>query len=207
MTADQALDAALATPHTRFPVLDERGGVVGVVHLADVARGARDAPDEPIRTLARPPIVVPERKPLDELLDELRRGSNPLAIVVDEYGDFAGVLSVEDIVEEIVGEIADERDPEPDVRLGEDGTILARGHVALADLRDHDVDLEDPHATSIGGLVLNELGRPAKVGDTVQRNGREVTVRNVRGTRILDVGIAPGRAGPPAETARGRETP
>jgi CBS domain containing-hemolysin-like protein len=187
LPAGDALDTALETPHTRFPVVAAGQQVVGAVHLADLARAARAGSGQRVDELMRTAIVVPERRSLDELLDDLRRAASPLAVVVDEYGELAGVLTIEDILEEIVGEIADERDPTPDVERVDDETWLAAGHVSLGDLADLGIELVDARVTSVGGLVLTELGRPAVAGDVVRRGDWQVTVRSVKGTRILQV--------------------
>ena len=111
----------------------------------------------------RDALIVPETKPLDTLLAELRRTRNTIAVVVDEYGRTAGIVAIEDIVEEIVGEIADETDPAAGpVQRVKDGEWLVRGDVALADLRDYGIELdsETPRYNSVAGLVLDAARSP-----------------------------------------------
>ena len=110
-----ALSEALRTRHSRFPVLNG-DGVLGVVHLSQLARGLLEqGEDAPVRSLAGPALFVPETQPVDELLRQLQARRASMAVVLDEYGDFSGVVTVEDVIEEIVGEIDDERDRAPAV--------------------------------------------------------------------------------------------
>lgn len=182
-----ALREVLGSPHSRFPVMGDDGQPVGVVHLSALAGGTLDDPARPVGELAYSAHVVPEGQPLDVLLAGMRGSRASLALVLDEYGQLAGVVSLEDVLEEIVGEIQDERDPEPDLMLVSDGRLLARGHVSLDDLRDHGLEVEAREVTSIGGLVFSILGRPALVGDLVEVCGWVLEVTEVRGTRITRV--------------------
>ena len=147
--------------------------------------------------------IVPETKPLDDLLADLQRQRSSLAIVVDEYGRTAGVVTVEDIVEEVVGEIADETDPAAGaVRRLPNGDWFVRGHVAVTDLEDYGLSLPvDTDAyNSVGGFVFAELGRLPKRGDTIAANGFSIRVESVRENRIEAVRISSARA---ARTRRG----
>jgi putative hemolysin len=111
--------------------------------------------------------------------------------VLDEYGDLAGVVSVEDIIEEIVGEIEDERDRAPAIDVRPDGRIVVRGHVSLEDLQAHGINLVDETVTSVGGLVFAQLGRLPRTGDSVVFDDHVLTIEATRGTRILLVAIEP----------------
>ena len=186
-----ALTAALATRHSRFPVLSG-DGVLGVVHLSQLARGLLEQGDTtPLKALASPAVFVPETQHVDELLRHLQARRSSLAVVLDEYGDFAGVVAVEDVLEEIVGEIDDERDRAPAVDAHPDGRLIVRGHVPLEDLADHGVELHDDTVTSVGGLVFTRLGRLPRTGDSVVADGWELTVEATRGTRVVLVAIDP----------------
>ncbi|MGE3140893.1 MAG: hemolysin family protein [Thermoleophilia bacterium] len=185
--AREALLGVLGSPHSRFPVLDGAGHPTGLVHLSALSRGYVETPGTPIGELAGPVHLVPESQPLDILLTGMREARASLAVVLDEYGELAGVVSLEDVLEEIVGEIRDERDPEPDIVVGADGSILARGHVSLEDLDEHGLHLREEGVTSIGGLVFSRLGRLARDGDVVEAEGWSLLVEEVRGTRILRV--------------------
>lgn len=193
MNVRTALTAALATRHSRFPVLNG-DGVQGVVHLSQMARGLLErGEDTPLGELASAPMYVPETQHVDELLRHLQARHASLAVVLDEYGDFAGIVTVEDVLEEIVGEIDDERDRAPAVDTHPDGRLIVRGHVPLEDLADHGVELHDETVTSIGGLVFTRLGRLPRTGDVVEADGWELTVEATRGTRVVLVAIAPAR--------------
>ena len=140
--------------------------------------------------------IVPETKPLDDLLADLQRQRTSLAVVVDEYGRTAGIVTVEDIIEEVVGEIADETDPAGGaVRRLANGDWFVRGHVAVTDLADYGLDLPvDTDAyNSVGGFVFAELGRLPKRGDTVTANGYSIRVESVRENRIEAVRIRRAR--------------
>ena len=134
---------------------------------------------------------MPETKSLDDLLNDLQRERASLAVVVDEYGRTAGIVTVEDIIEEIVGEIADETDPAGNVRRLANGDWYARGHVPITDLTDYGIDLEaDSDAfNSVGGFVFGELGRLPKRGDMVHSNDYSLRVESVRENRIEAVRI------------------
>ncbi|HVL98173.1 MAG TPA: hemolysin family protein [Egibacteraceae bacterium] len=189
-----ALTAALATRHSRFPVLSG-DGVLGVVHLSQLARGLLEEGERAVvRDLSSPATFVPETQPVDELLRQMQARRASLAVVLDEYGDFAGVVAVEDVIEEIVGEIDDERDRAPAVDAHPDGRLIVRGHVPLEDLADHGVELRDDTVTSVGGLVFTRLGRLPRTGDSVVADGWELTVEATRGTRVVLVAIDPAQA-------------
>jgi len=193
-----ALSEALATRHSRFPVLNG-DGVLGVVHLSQLARGLLETGDTtPVRELSSAALFVPEMQPVDDLLRQLQARRASLAVVLDEYGDFAGVVTVEDVIEEIVGEIDDERDRAAAVDAQPDGRLIVRGHVPLEDLADHGVELVDDTVTSVGGLVFNRLGRLPRTGDSVDADGWRLTVEATRGTRVVLVAIEPSdeAAGP-----------
>ena len=151
--------------------------------------------------LVREAPLVPETKPLDDLLADLQRERTELAIVIDEYGRTAGIVTIEDIIEEVVGEISDETDPAGGaVRRLANGDWFVRGHVAVADLEDYGLELPvDTDAyNSVGGFVFAELGRLPKRGDQVAANGYSIRVESVR--------AEPDRGGadpPPSRCARG----
>ena len=162
-----------------------------MIVLALAARSLQ-TPDAPIAGLISEAPIVPETKPLDDLLADLQRERSSLAVVVDEYGRTAGIVTVEDIVEEVVGEIDDETDPmSGPVRRLANGDLFVRGEVTIADLLDHEVSLtEDPDAyTSIGGLVFSALGRRPRRGDSVHVDGHTLRVEAMKGNRIEAVRI------------------
>jgi CBS domain containing-hemolysin-like protein len=181
-------------------VQEAGGGVYGVLHANAVLDLLVIAgPDAPIRDKVAEPLMVPETRPLSELLRELRSAHVSLAIVVDEYGRMAGVVSIEDVLEEIVGEIADETDPQQlPVRSVGDGEWIADGSVSLADLAAYGIDLaSDSDAfNSLGGLVLHLAGRLPNPGESFKADGfrlvvEQVTNNRVAAVRILRTGTAP----------------
>ena len=144
--------------------------------------------------------IVPETKPLDDLLAELQRQRTSMAVVVDEYGRVVGIVTVEDIIEEVVGEIADETDPAAgEVRRLANGDWFVRGHVAVTDLADYGLHLpvDSDAYNSVGGFVFAELGRLPRRGDTVNADGFSIRVESVRENRIEAVRIRERRPVPP----------
>jgi CBS domain containing-hemolysin-like protein len=192
---ETALRRCVSTGHTRLVVTEDENPdrVRGTVHSNSLARQLlAEGPDASIEPLVKDALIVPETKPLDDLLADLQRNRNSLAVVVDEYGRVAGIVTIEDIIEEVVGEIDDETDPAGgEVRRLANGDWFVRGHVALADLLDHGVELPvDTDAyNSVGGFVFAQLGRLPKRGDTVRANGYSIRVESVRENRIEAVRI------------------
>ena len=190
-----ALRRSISTGHTRMPVTEEedRDRVKGLVHasaLADLLM--REGPHASIAQVVHDAPIVPETKPLDDLLADLQKARTAMAVVIDEYGRVVGIVTVEDIVEEVVGEIADETDlAEGEVRRLPDGDWLVRGHVAVSDLLDHGLELpvDSDAYNSVGGLVFAELGRLPRRGDVVNANGFSIRVESVRANRVEVVRI------------------
>lgn len=198
-TVREVAGVSAAQGHSRIPLLDG-DHVVGVVHVADLAARALDTPDRPAAELARTAHVVPETKRLDRLLGELRTERSTMAVIVDEYGDVAGIVTMEDIVEEIVGEIYDETDVDSSsLRKVSDELWVTDGRATLNDLADAGIAVhatDRPYST-VGGLILDGLGRLPARGDAVQDGGYEWLVDEVRGTRIGRVRIRPLTPPPP----------
>jgi CBS domain containing-hemolysin-like protein len=181
-TIPQALALALGSGYSRIPVIGENvDDVIGVVYLKDLARRAQDsegARSTKVEVVMRPAAFVPESKPVDELLREMQAHRSHLAIVIDEYGGTAGIVTIEDILEEIVGEITDEYDVEipPVVRLDED-TARVTSRLSIEDLSElFDVELGDgDDVETVGGLLAQALGRVPIAGASVEVNGLELT--------------------------------
>jgi CBS domain containing-hemolysin-like protein len=192
---ETALRRCISSGHTRLLVTEDENQdrIRGIVHANTLVRRLMaDGPLASIESLVRDAPIVPETKPLDDLLADLQRERAALAVVVDEYGRVAGIITVEDIIEEVVGEITDETDPAAsDIRRLPNGDWYVGGHVPISDLADHDVTLPaDSEAyNSVGGLVFSDLGRLPKRGDTVNANGYELRVESVRENRIVAVRI------------------
>jgi magnesium and cobalt exporter, CNNM family len=209
---ETALKLCISSGHTRLVVTEEedRDRVRGLVHASALARRLMDdGPHASMEPVVHDAPIVPETKPLDDLLADLQRQRTSLAVVVDEYGRVAGIVTVEDIIEEVVGEIADETDPAAgEVRRLPGGEWYVRGHVAVTDLADHGVDLpmDSDAYNSVGGFVFAELGRLPRRGDTVTAGPFSIRVESVRDNRIEAVRIRERRPVPSRE-ANGRETP
>jgi CBS domain containing-hemolysin-like protein len=192
---ETALRRCVSSGHTRLVVTEDENHdrVKGIVHANALAQLLlTDGPDATIEGLVREAPIVPETKPLDDLLADLQRQRTSLAVVIDEYGRTAGIVTVEDIIEEVVGEIDDETDPLGGaVRRLANGDWFVRGHVAITDLADYGLHLpvDSDAYNSVGGFVFGELGRLPKRGDTIQHNGYSIRVESVRENRIEAVRI------------------
>jgi CBS domain containing-hemolysin-like protein len=199
-TVEAALKRCVSTGHSRLVVTEDENQdrVRGIVHVNQlVKKMLNDGMDSRFDALVREAPIVPETKPLDDLLADLQRERTELAIVVDEYGRTAGIVTTEDIIEEVVGEISDETDPAGGaVRRLANGDWFVRGHVAVSDLEDYGLELPvDTDAyNSVGGFVFAELGRLPKRGDTISANGFSIRVESVRQNRIEAVRIRQRRA-------------
>lgn len=188
-TLDEALDAIIGAGHSRIPIYEESiDQVLGVLYAKDILSFLREGRgSDPLASLLRPAYFVPLSKNVKTLLAEMRKHRVHIAIVVDEYGGTAGLVTIEDILEEIVGEIQDEYDAVEEVliqRTGEASYIInARIDIySLAKLLD--IDIEDEDADTAGGLVFGLLGHIAEVGDVVAVQGWRFTVLAVDGRRI-----------------------
>jgi CBS domain containing-hemolysin-like protein len=192
---ETALRRCVSSGHTRLVVTEDENHdrVKGIVHANALAQLLlTEGPDARIDDIVREAPIVPETKPLDDLLADLQRNRSSLAVVIDEYGRTAGIVTVEDIIEEVVGEIADETDPLGGaVRRLANGDWFVRGHVAITDLIDYGLELpvDSDAYNSVGGFVFGELGRLPKRGDTVTHNGYSIRVESVRENRIEAVRI------------------
>jgi CBS domain containing-hemolysin-like protein len=192
---ETALRRCVSSGHTRLVVTEDenRDRVKGIVHANQLAQLLlAEGPQAALDGLVREVPIVPETKPLDDLLADLQRQRSSLAVVIDEYGRTAGIVTVEDIIEEVVGEIDDETDPQGgEVRRLANGDWFVRGHVAITDLIDYGLELpvDSDAYNSVGGFVFGELGRLPKRGDTVVHNGYSIRVESVRENRIEAVRI------------------
>jgi CBS domain containing-hemolysin-like protein len=199
-TVQEVLSQMRRTGHSRFPMFDGSvDHIIGVIHAKDVLRhlehGTAESAAEP---LARPAFFVPETKKIDELLTEMRQKKTQLAIVLDEYGGTAGLVTIEDMVEEIVGEIQDEHDIEEALfeRISEHEAVFdARMNIHdVGDVLGIDLagELEEHEFDTIGGLVYDRLGKVPTPGDEVRVNGCQVTVLTTQGHRIKKVRVLMG---------------
>jgi putative hemolysin len=188
----EALMVLVPSGHSRAPVVDGAtlDDVVGVVHLRDLFTGG----DRPVREVAGPPYAFPESARVLDVLHELQTRRVQLAVVVDEHGAAAGIVTVEDLVEELVGEIYDESDRDVlSERRGPDGSLVLPGRYPIHDLPDIGVeDIPEGSYTTVAGFVLDQLGRlPDGPGDRVTVAGWEVEVIAVRRHAITEVRLRP----------------
>ena len=194
-----ALQLCTSSGHNRLVVVEDGNAdrVRGIVHALRLVRlMMAEGPEAKIEGAVRDALIVPETKPLDDLLTELQRQRSSMGVVVDEYGRTVGIVTVEDILEEVVGEIEDETDPlAGSLRQLANGDWYVRGHVSLGDLADRGIELPvDTDAyNSVGGYVFGELGRLPKRGDLIAADGYEIRVESVRENRIEAVRIHPSR--------------
>jgi magnesium and cobalt transporter len=191
---EQILQTIVETGHSRFPVIGEdRDEVLGVLLAKDLLRyfGREEAKELDLRKLLRPVSVIPESKRLNALLKEFRDSHNHMAIVVDEYGGVAGLLTIEDVLEEIVGDIDDEHDTEEVEFIRPDGekngrpSYSVRALTRIEDFNEYfDCDLDDEEYDTIGGLVLHELGRLPRRNELISFGGFAFAVTKADRRRI-----------------------
>jgi CBS domain containing-hemolysin-like protein len=185
----QAMSLFLRSGFSRIPVVGEGpDDVLGLLYFKDVARrvnASSDAVTLPVAHVMRPAQFVPESKPVDDLLREMQRDQNHAAIVVDEYGGTAGLVTIEDIIEEIVGEIADEYDREaPGVEALEDGSTRVPATMHVDDLAElFDVDIEEDEVDTVGGLLGKTIGRVPIPGSYAEVGGLSLTAERMGGRR------------------------
>lgn len=192
---EQALPVFIASGYSRLPVIGEDvDDVIGVLYLKDVARYSHQNPQQlssiPVKDAARQALFTPESISVAQLLQQMQRSGTQIAIVSDEYGGVAGIATIEDLLEEIVGEISDEHDRETDeIELVGDETYRVNPRVTLDELSEHcDLELDDGDVDTVGGLLTKAVGHLPKGGEVVEQSGLELTAERVdkRG-RILSV--------------------
>ena len=197
------LPAVIESGHSRFPVLDgDRDDVVGILLAKDLLRaaGAKAAAKFDMREFLRPAVFVPEAKRLDVLLKEFQSNRNHMAIVVDEYGGVAGLVTIEDVIEQIIGEIDDEFDVEEDQNIRAEGEaqFLVRGGTRIAEFNEHfGTSFHDAEFDTVAGLVMQQLGRVPRRGESVTIGAYEFRVLRTDRRRIDSLRVTPARAAPP----------
>jgi putative hemolysin len=190
----EALAAVIDSPYTRYPVYRETlDDVVGILHVRDLFSAVyeKGLPEVHLEELLRPAHIVPETKDLASLMQEFRRTSTHFAIVVDEYGAMAGIATLEDLIEEIVGEIEDEFDvSEVQIEQIDEDTYRISGMFPIDEFNERfGTDLPDEDFHTVGGYVFGQLGRAAEPGDDVSWNGVRFDVLEVDGNRIERIGV------------------
>lgn len=189
-TLSSALGVFLNRGYSRLPVVGKTvDDIRGVLYVKDVARVQHESParlaELRASDLARPAVFVPEFKPVDDLLRDMQSSATHMAVIVDEYGGVAGVVTMEDLIEEIVGEIADEYDRElPSVQKLSDDEYLVTARYSLFDLGElFELELEDEDVDTVGGLLTKHLGRLAEVDDSVEVSGLTLTAVRIEARR------------------------
>jgi magnesium and cobalt transporter len=186
---DSLLRTVVESGHSRFPVMDDdREKIIGVLLAKDLLRLAvkDDAPFD-IKEFMRTPVFVPESKRLNVLLREMRRSRVHMAIVADEYGGIAGLVTIEDVIEQIVGEIDDEHDVDEDVNIRKDGErqYIVRGQTPIDEFNEYfQTDLSDDEFDTVAGLVMKQLGRLPRRGETLPLADCELKVMRFDRRRI-----------------------
>ena len=203
---DAVLDQAAQTIHTRLPAYEGTlEQMRGILHLQDVFKYVRQAtPAQSLRQLVRPALFVPEVMPLDELLRTFQQHQAQLALVINEFGSVEGLVTLEDVVEELVGEVHDALEAaQPSIQPLPDGRVLVRGEVRLRELHDQlGWDIQDADVETIAGYIMKRLGRTARVGDGIDTPYGRLQVENMAQVRITQVAMLPTPA-PAAEGTAG----
>jgi putative hemolysin len=194
-TIEEAIETAIGGGFSRIPAYEgTTDNIIGLVFLKDLVHKARAGEGKaPVRTALRDAVIVPEQKRVAELLREMQKDQFHMAIVIDEYGGTAGLVTLEDLLEEIVGEIADEYDvEEPGVERLPDGALRVPGSTPIDEVSEElGVELPDTEWDTVGGLVFNLLGHVPDEGECVRFQGLEFRTEQVQGRRIASVQIRP----------------
>ena len=197
-TLDMALDEAFEHGVSRLPVMrndeEDNEDVLGIVYAKDIMKAVRSGlGSDPVDSLGRTAVVIPENKPVAKLMREMQRDHFHMAIVADEYGSITGLVTLEDCLEELVGEIVDEHDDEvPDVRNLPNGESLVDAGMSIEDFNEHfDVDLPDTEFDTVGGYLFGVLEHVPVVGETLEIEGWRFVVEALEGRRITEVRLMP----------------
>jgi CBS domain containing-hemolysin-like protein len=193
---DDAITTCIEGGHARIPVYETSlDNIVGIVHIRDLVRdlnyGEREEPDLELDDLIQPTLHVPESKNVDELLTEMRQNRMPMVIVIDEFGTTEGLVTMEDLTEEIVGEILEGEEEEP-IEFVDTGTALVRGEVNIEEVNDA-LDIELPEGEefeTIAGFIFNRAGRLVEEGEIISFDSVDIRVEEVQNTRIMKAHIS-----------------
>lgn len=185
---DEILPIIIESGHSRFPVVGEhRDEIKGILLAKDLLKLVANERDIGIDDLIRTPVIIPESKRLNVLLREFRVSRNHMAIVVDEYGGVSGLITIEDVLEEIVGDIDDEHDPDAvqDIQRCDNGKYLVQALTDIDDFNDSfETDFSDEEYDTIGGLVVAEFGRLPETGESVEIGGWNFVVTDADDRRL-----------------------
>lgn len=193
---DECIEIAATSNYTKFPVYEKKlDNIIGIVNIRDIMRAHLELGESKhtARTLAREGLYVPETISVKSLLHKFRTSRRHIAIVLDEYSGTAGIVTLEDIVEEIVGEVSDPYDSElPEIHKLSDGSYIIDGLALIEDVNQElQLDIEEPNYDTIAGFMISKLGRLAAVGDTVIIDSTRMKVQRMDGLRIASILVAP----------------
>jgi len=192
-TVREILDTIIACGHSRIPVYEDTiDNIIGLLYAKDLLKlWGTDEQSLSIREIMRPTYFIPESKNLEQLLQEFKSKRVHLAVVIDEYGGTSGLITIEDLLEQIVGDIQDEHDSEEQLlSINPDGSIHADGRLPVEELEEHfDIQIERDKFDSVGGLVFYLTGKIPDVGDTVDGSGLRITVLDADVRRVKKVAI------------------
>jgi putative hemolysin len=192
----ELVQLATSSSYTKFPVYEDNlDQIIGILHVKDILRilNAPETAKYTARKMVREAIFVPETIPVSELLHRFRQNRQHIAIILDEYGGTAGLVTLEDLLEEIVGEVSDPFDKvNPEIQRQADGSVTIDGMTLIDEVNEKlGLNLDDPHYDTIAGFVLGGLGRIPKVGDLIERDGVSLRVESMDGLRIASISLLP----------------
>lgn len=192
-TVDELMEVITNAGHSRIPIYEETiDNIVGIVHAKDLLRALHENGHKvTVKELMHPPYVIPENKMVDELLSEFKKSKIQMAIVVDEYGGTAGLVTIEDLLEEIVGDIMDEYDvEEPKIEILDENTCVVDARVPIDEVNEQmDLALPEEEFDTIGGFVFGLLGREAHEGEVITYDNADLVVEKTDGRRIQKVKV------------------
>ena len=188
LTVEEAADQVAIHGRSRYPAYTESlDDIIGVVHAKDILAALRSRPGQTIRVIMRPPLFVPGTREVEDVLADMKRLKTHLALVLDEYGGTAGLVTMEDLLEEIVGPIYDEHDPQ-DRRGPDDGGPRLDGSMPISEFNpEYGANLDDTDYTTIGGYIFGQLGRLPRVGDRVTVGPLTFEVIEMDGRRVKTI--------------------
>ncbi len=203
LTVEEAADVVAQARRSRYPVYGESlDDIVGVVHAKDILTALRQSPGTTVGGAARPPLFVPGTREVEDVLADMKKLKVHLAVVLDEYGGTAGLVTMEDLLEEIVGDIYDEYDKADRPVLPAEDIPLINGSLAITEWNaDHDVPLDDADYTTIGGYLFGQLGRLPRAGDRITVGKDIFEIVEMEGRRVRSVRYLVGAAAPATEPA------
>ncbi|MDD2848757.1 MAG: hemolysin family protein [Desulfuromonadaceae bacterium] len=204
-TVRELLETIIACGHSRIPVYEDSiDNIIGLLYAKDLLKQwGTDENSLSVRDIMRPPYFIPESKNLEQLLQEFKRKRIHLAIVIDEYGGTSGLITIEDLLEEIVGDIQDEYDREESLlTINPDGSVIADGRLPVEELEEHfDIEIERDNFDSVGGLAFHLTGKIPAIGDTINGSGLCMKIIDADLRRVKKVSISL-ISGTPADESR-----